>query len=816
MYLIIAEKRSAAEKVGSCIKGESFKKGDGFIQSQNYYITWCAGHLYTLLDLEEYDPNYDPNEKHKWTMDGLPFCPPRFRYKVSQPKGNASMCATVRKQTKVIKKLANDASVSAIYHCGDSDREGEVIVRNAVRALLKSNKPIYRIWLNSYTTESVMKALSAKEPDSNYDGWDNAGLARAHEDWLFGINGTRYLSLKSGVLLPWGRCKYIITKAIVDRERAITNFVPVDYFAVVSKTNVKGYDIELTSKKTFDKDSSPDAAALASRYNAAGARVTSVKKDRVTVNPGRLFSTTELQAFVSSHYKGTDPKEIEASLEELYQSGYTTYPRTNSSFLTASDEHDVDLAINALKRAGFQNLVNKPKKKSIYDDSKVDGHSALTPTSNIPDISKLSPAQKITYECIRNRFLAVFCSEDCLADKTVITIRCDDEDFQLTGTINVAKGWLQYEPFGQKDKEVPPLNDGESVPVDFKPVKKQTAPPKRFTVASFGAWCNAPWRNEDDSEKTDYTDEEWKRILHEATICTDATRTPTITECRNVGYIKLSKGTYSPDTKGYQFVDACEKLGLTFTVKEVMDLSMMLFDVRKGTRTIDECVKTAMEKLNLMFTHKNAEVENLRPENTPICKCPKCGGNIIEWKESYSCSNKGCPAVVWKHSKVLEKINGKKKTFSKKDAITLFSGKPVSDKGCVSQKTGKTYDCLLYLDLTGEKAQMKITFDSAASTGKSVGVCPVCGKKMVERPNSFSCENSSCGFTIWKETKRFSDILKINAEKAKQLLDGKGVPFELTNKKNEKYTTNLLLTVSVYNGKHYPKFDLPVKPPKNY
>lgn len=139
-----------------------------------------------------------------------------------------------------------------------------------------------------------------------------------------------------------------------------------------------------------------------------------------------------------------------------------------------------------------------------------------------------------------------------MADKTVITIRCDDEDFQLTGTINVAKGWLQYEPFGQKDKEVPPLNDGESVPVDFKPVKKQTAPPKRFTVASFGAWCNAPWRNEDDSEKTDYTDEEWKRILHEATICTDATRTPTITECRNVGYIKLSKGTYSPDTKGYK------------------------------------------------------------------------------------------------------------------------------------------------------------------------------------------------------------------------------------------------------------------------
>ena len=98
MDLIITEKRTAGEKVASCITGEHFVKGDGFLQSQNYYVTWCAGHLYALLDLEEYDPNYNPNEKTKWVMDNLPFCPSKFRYKVSQPKDNPAMCKTKKKR----------------------------------------------------------------------------------------------------------------------------------------------------------------------------------------------------------------------------------------------------------------------------------------------------------------------------------------------------------------------------------------------------------------------------------------------------------------------------------------------------------------------------------------------------------------------------------------------------------------------------------------------------------------------------------------------------------------------------------------------
>ena len=709
MYLIITEKRTAGEKVASCITGEHFTSGQGYLKGKNYYITWCAGHLYELFSLEEYRADYDPEQKYRWTMEGLPFIPEgrKFRYRKKNSPKTPSMNKTVNQQVKVIKALANDSSVEAIYHCGDSDREGEVIVRNVLQALLKSKKPVYRIWLNSYTQEAVMKALRAKEPDSNYDGWFRSGRARAYEDWLLGINGTRYLSLKTGALLPWGRCKYIIVKAIVDREREIRNFVPTEYYAVCSEAETKGYPIQLTSKQTFKKEEQKQAQALAQKYNQAGAAVTNVEKKASTISAGKLFSTTALQAFVSKHYKGIDPKDAEAALEELYQAGYTTYPRTNSQFLTQNDIPDVERSIQALTKAGFTNIVNKPKEKSIYDDSKVDGHSALMPTYHLPPAGKLTDVQAAVYDAIRNRFLAVFCSEKCVADKTTITIKCCDEEFKLNGSIIREKGWLQYEPFGQKDKEVPPLQKGDPVNVDFQPTLKETTPPQRFTVESFGNWCQAPWRKEEDAQG-EYSDEDWERILHEATICTDATRTPTITECRNNGYIKLVKNTYRPEEKGEQFIDACEKLGLKFSVKQIMDLSSQLFDIRKGNASIDDCLDVCQQRLAEMFSHKDTQVQSMRQDNA-VATCPVCGNPVKEWKENFSCGTKGC-LYIKKANPFLAALGGKKKTFTKRDIAALCAGKTVALKGCVSKKTGKEYDAKLRFDTSNGRPEFKMEF----------------------------------------------------------------------------------------------------------
>lgn len=818
MELIITEKRSAAHDLSLCLLDENFKAQDGYMTGQHYCITWCAGHLYSLLDLDEYLPGYDPNKKTPWSLDVLPYFPEEFRYKVSQPKNNPSMCQTIKKQIKVIRMLLNSENITAVYHCGDADREGEVIVRNVVRVLMKEKKPVYRIWLNAFTPKLVKDALSSKTPDREYDGWYRAGQARAFEDWLFGINGTRYLSLKAGVLLPWGRCKYIITEAIVNREREIQDFKPVDYFSVES--NIKPTDdsampLHLTSKKTFPVDQETAAKALADEFNAFDAFVLDVLKDRKEVSSGKLFTTTDLQSFVSSHYKDVDPRDVEAALESLYQKGYSTYPRTNSAFLVSSDVNSISEVIDALKKKGFQNIENKPNSKAIYNDSKVDGHSALTPTYKIPDLSELSAVEKITYTSILNRFLAVFCSVPCLEDVTTIKIQCGDEVFTVNGSILVQEGWRMYEESSKKDKELPALEKGMKVAVAFTPIKKQTTPPKRFTVTSLGNWCLSPWKKTDEDSHEEYSDEDWERILHEATICTDATRTPTITACRDAGYIQLKSKTYYPLDKGIHFIDACRKIGLTFTVKEVLDISTMLFDVRKDACGVETCIETAKDKVIKMFEEKDNEAvkisDDFEAENA-ICDCPKCGKPIAETARSFKCSNEDCTVIIWKESRLLSSLGCKKKSFTKKDAITLLSGKAIELPDCVSKKSGKKYSCLLTLDVSGEKCEFKIGFpDQSEEAGAVVGPCPVCGKDMVEHSKVYVCSNQDCKFTLWKQSKRYSDVLAITKAKAKKLLDGKGVDFSITDKNGKPYSATLLLNTREYNGKIYPQFDIAKK-----
>lgn len=818
MELIITEKRSAAQDLAHCFPNENFVERDGYIMGQNYCITWCAGHLYTLRDLDEYLPDYDPEKKHPWTLDVLPFFPEEFQYKVSQPKNNASMCRTIKKQIKVIRELINDDKFSIVYHCGDADREGEVIVRNAIRVLLKGKKPIYRIWLNAYTPKRVKEALDAKTPDNEFDGWYKAGQARAYEDWLFGINGTRYLSVMAGVLLPWGRCKYIITEAIVNREREIQNFKPEDYFSVES--NVKPTDdsadpLHLTSKTTFKADQEKDAQDLADSFNASDAVVLEVLKERKEVSSGKLFTTTDLQSFVSSHYKDVDPRDVENSLESLYQKGFTTYPRTNSSFLVSSDEDNISGVIETLKAKGYKDIKNKPGNKSIYNDAKVDGHSALTPTEKYPDFDTLSAVEKITYTSILNRFLAVFCSVPCLEDATTIKIQCGDEIFSVTGAILAQKGWQMFEESSKKDKELPPLEKGMKISVHFESLKKQTTPPNRFTVTTLGNWCRSPWKKADENNHEEYSDEDWKLILHEATICTDATRTPTITACRDAGYILLKGKTYYPLDRGMHFIDACHKLGLTFTVNEVLNISTMLFDVRKGDSSVPECIETAKNKVIQMFQEKGNDAVNISDEfaeEKTVCNCPKCGNAIIETSKSFRCSTDGCPAIIWKQSRLLNSLGCKKKSFTKKDAIQLFTGKGIELSDCVSKKNGKKYSCQLFLSVSDSSTDYKIDFpDQANESGDVVGPCPVCGKDMVEHGKVYMCSNTDCKFTLWKQSKRYSDVLAITKAKAKKLLDGKGVTFSITDRTGKPYSATLLLTTREYNGKIYPQFEIAKK-----
>ena len=248
MILIIAEKPSLARNIVSAIG--NMKRNDGFYSNDKYLVSWAFGHLFTLADIEDYEEN--PPKEIRWKMDNLPCFPNKFKFNLKK-NNNKEIDPGVKKQFDIITSLCNRDDVDKIVNAGDSDREGEIIVRLCINNALKTNKDIYRLWLPDQTSETINQALQEMKPDSDYDNLANEGFARTYIDWLYGVNLTRYATLKTGTLLRVGRVIIPIVKAIYDRDMAIRNFKPEMYYGMWSNEETNGELIELNSKEKFDK-----------------------------------------------------------------------------------------------------------------------------------------------------------------------------------------------------------------------------------------------------------------------------------------------------------------------------------------------------------------------------------------------------------------------------------------------------------------------------------------------------------------------------------------------------------------------------------
>lgn len=806
--LIIAEKPSLGRTIAAAIPGEHFTKKEGYLEGDHYLVSWCFGHMYELIDLDAYYPGYDPAHKPKWTLERLPFYPNDWQFKYtlnerSNPKtGKAD--DGYRKQVKTLSTLMNRSDVDTIYGAGDADNEGQAIVDNLLQFNLESNKKVLRLWLPELTPESIQEQLRNAKDNSEYLNVYNAALARSGVDWLIGIELTRFASIKGGgPLLRLGRCICPIVSQVVERENAIKNFVPKPYSAVVSKEKTNGEEIELTSKHTFDEGHEAEAQALADRYNKAGAVVTGVKTERKEVKSPKLFSLSDLQSYVCDVDKSLTPADVLAATQALYEAAVVTYPRTNSSYLATGEFAKVEATIRGL---GLSGLTSKAGNKAIYDNSKIESHSALIPTGKTPDA--LSGAQKTVYEAILNRFCAVFCAEPCTVDRTTITIQCSDETFTLKGDVQVTPGWRKYEKPDKGDKILPRLNKGDAVNINFKPVGKKTTPPKRYTVKTLNNWMITPMRAED-KPADDYTDEEWKDILSDATICTEATRADTLNRCMANKYISLKKGVYYAEEAGFYLVDVMNSLGIDLGPRKTVDLSRELHRVKEGVKTREDVYEETKVMLDGIILNNRAisstHSSNAAGGRPVVGKCPKCGSDIVETPKGFGCvgktpDGKYCSVSFWKNSKFLDSI-GKKMT--KSTVVSLLKDGKAPLKGCVSKKTGKTFDCVLRCDFMGERPEFRLDFDSPAGT--PVGKCPFCGADVYEKAKLFSCSNHDCEAALWKTTKVYGNEVEISTANAKKLLSGKSIKVEIP-KRDKSGNEAIEVSASTYtatNGRKY-------------
>ena len=372
MKLIIAEKPSLARNIVAGISGE-MKKENGYFIGDEYIVSWAFGHLFSLVDVETYSGS--SKERGGWTLDNLPCFPENFKFELKKEEGKVD--DGVKRQFAILEKLCNRKDVEAIINAGDADREGEIIVRLCIQNALKSEKPLLRLWLPDQTPQTVARALGEMKSEGEYDNLANEGFARTYIDWLYGVNLTRYATIRSGKLLRVGRVIVPIVRAIYERDLEIRNFKTEKYYVVHSAEKTGGEVIELTGKEHFDADKLADCESLAALYNSTGAVVSYVSSKEDTIFPGKLYSLSTLQNVLGKKYKMSMADSLKI-IQKLYEDGYLTYPRTNSEYLAVAEKDKIRQILSNVAKLGYP--VRFKDSKAIFDDSKIESHSALTPT----------------------------------------------------------------------------------------------------------------------------------------------------------------------------------------------------------------------------------------------------------------------------------------------------------------------------------------------------------------------------------------------------------------------------------------------------
>lgn len=592
--LFIAEKPSVAQQFADALKVKGARK-DGYIEDENYIVTWCVGHLVGM----SYPDAYDPALK-RWSMDTIPFIPESYKYEV---------ISAVSKQFNVVKGLLNRDDIETIYVCTDSGREGEYIYRLVdMQAGVPAEKDRRRVWIDSQTEEEILRGIKEAKPLSEYDNLGCSAYLRAKEDYLMGINFSRALTLKYsypvkqylGVdkcVIAVGRVMTCVLGMIVKREREIREFVPTPFYRVIAKVGKKPEEADNTtlfeaewkavegsvyfnSPKLYKENGFKervDAEQLIEYCDnpvPVEMKIKSLTKKTEKKNPPMLYNLAELQNDCSRLFK-ISPTETLNTVQELYEKKMVTYPRTDARVLSTAISKEIDKNIRGLcnfdKLAPFaQNILNqggyKGVAKSKYvNDKLITDHYAIIPTGQgLGQLGKLSSIQAKVYEIIARRFLSIFYPA-AEYQKISMSLSRQTEEFSASFKVLSKPGYLviadpnfgkKKEQTNNKDDEsasdeknsqdqvateevleyISSLRKGSTLSCNGFEIKEgKTTSPKRYTSGSMIlAMENAGQLIED---------EELREQIKGSGIGTSATRDSIITKLVTNKYINLNKKT---------------------------------------------------------------------------------------------------------------------------------------------------------------------------------------------------------------------------------------------------------------------------------
>lgn len=670
--VIIAEKPSVAKNIADAYNIKIRK--DGYFEGDDYLVTWAFGHLFQLFDAKDYDENMKG-----WRMDKFPFIPEEFKYKVKCDNVNRSVTDKgAEKQINIIKTLIERDDVDGVISATDQDREGELISLE-VFMYLNQNKPIYRLLLNEWTPDEVRKGMNNLKENIEMKSLQDAGISRQWADWIIGINLTSVATLRYGgtgkerKMINIGRVLLPTLKIIYDRDKEIENFKASTYYKLLATFKTKNneefegtYYDENNNEKFEDKKVVEE---LKKHLKDKEGEIIEKQVEKKREYAPLLFNLSNLQGYITSKYKGWTSDKVLKVAQGLYEKKFITYPRTGSVALDESLKDKTKKVLEVSKNGLlYEEQIKFVDNKRIFDNSKVESHSAITPTYIRP--TGLSKDEEIVYNAIKNRFIMQF-MPIAEFEETKLTVKIHDEKFKgifaAKGRVQIVEGWRVVEKIETKDTILPFVNGKEIVQVVDGKVNTVTKKPPKLhnekTLLRVMETCGKSFKDEEDSP------EMMQAILSGFSIGTPATRAETIKKLKDTGYIK-SKG------KSLTCTDLGKTLVEIFPVKELLDLQYTgrlektLSDIEKGKFKKDDflsMIKAFTVEAVEDIKKDTAMLKNFKvelPEGTEsIGKCPVCGNDIIEGEKGFGCTNwkNGCKYTIWKNDKFIESM-GKKVT----------------------------------------------------------------------------------------------------------------------------------------------------------
>ncbi|HLU22833.1 MAG TPA: DNA topoisomerase [Bacillaceae bacterium] len=696
--LIISEKPSVAKNIADALKIKTRK--EGYFEGKDYFVTWAFGHLLQLYDAKDYDESMT-----RWSMDNFPFIPSHFRYKVkSDPRNKEKEDLGAKKQLKIIYSLIKRNDIDTVISACDFDREGQII-GDTIIYNLKTKKQVYRLLLNEWTPNEVIKGIRNLKPNTEMKPLQDAGISRQWADWVIGINLTSVATLKyqkgTGQALNIGRVLLPTLKIIYDRDKEIENFIPETYFKLTATFQTKDNKVYEGTyfEKNDDKFKNKETLELIEQaLSNQKSTIVDKKVERKREYPPYLFNLSNLQGYITSKYKGWTSDKVLKVAQSLYEKKYITYPRTASTVLEESLVDKASKVLDNLKQGlPYADELNFIKSKRAFDNSKVESHSAIIPTYLIP--KSLTQDEEIVYNSIKNRFIMQFMPVAEYEETKIITQVNHSEIkgvFTSKGKVQLAEGWKKVEKIESKDTILPFVNINDMVDIINHSISSHvTKPPKQHTEKTLLKKMETCGKGLDDEDN----EEMLTAILSGYSIGTPATRAETIKKLKDVGYITTQNKSLICTELGRRLVE-------TFPIKELFDLEFTgrlektLSDIEKGKFS-------KQEFLNVIFDFTSKAVDKIKKEEQVIIhevasekkqievlgKCPVCGHGVIEGQKGFGCSNwkNGCKFVIWKNDKFLATM---KKKPTKTMVKSLLKNGVVTVKGLTSKK-GNKFDAVM-------------------------------------------------------------------------------------------------------------------------